>query len=64
LITVAAIAREGESSAITPCAEPTRTINPNTANTKNRFIHQASGHKNQHATSINSHGLKKLTTEN
>ncbi len=30
LITVAAIAREGEFSAITPCANPTRTANPNT----------------------------------
>src|SRR5580704_1446531 len=41
LITVAAIAREGESSAITPCAPATRTTNTNTKAT-NRFIRKAS----------------------
>src|ERR1700730_8432906 len=58
LITVAAIAREGESSAITPCAPPTRTINPNTANTKNRSTRHASDTEINTPTSINSHDLK------
>src|SRR5882757_436460 len=49
LITVAAIAREGESSAITPCAPATRTAAPNNAKIKTRFIRKASNTENKYA---------------
>jgi hypothetical protein len=61
LITVAAIAREGESCAITPCAPATRTINTNAANATNRFIRQASTSRDSRT---HQHKLRRARTKN